>query len=149
MTCPYSSHYLIQLSFFSSHLALPLYKSRVRVAAYCISLFSYVTFLLILSYGVSFLLSHLLYSGSFSYHFSVVTFCHQPMFDFALSSLTIVIADHSQPRPRRKCPVGTRLMRGSDNRPNKCRSCHGCTIDNKCDTCSNWTGIVWAGPKPI
>ena len=31
------------------------------------------------------------------------------------------------------------------NHPNKCRSCHGCTVDNKCDTCSQWTDKVWAG----
>ncbi|KAK2172197.1 hypothetical protein NP493_985g00028 [Ridgeia piscesae] len=33
-------------------------------------------------------------------------------------------------------------MRSGDNHPNKCHSCHGCTIDN---TCSQWTDIVWAG----
>ena len=55
------------------------------------------------------------------------------------------MADHSRPRHRSKCPVCTRLMSGSDNHPNKCRSCHGCTVDNKCDTCSQWTDVVWAG----
>ena len=55
------------------------------------------------------------------------------------------MADHSRPRHRSKCPVCTRLMRGGDNHPNKCRSCHECIIDNKCDICSNWTDIVWAG----
>ena len=43
------------------------------------------------------------------------------------------------------CPVCTKLMRGGDDHPNKCHTCHGCTIDNKCDTCSKWTDIVWAG----
>ena len=39
----------------------------------------------------------------------------------------------------------TKLMHGGDDHPNKCRTCHGCTIDNKCDTSSKWTDIVWAG----
>ena len=54
------------------------------------------------------------------------------------------MADHSRPRHRSKCPGCTRLMRGG-NHLNKCRSCHGCTIDNKCDTCSKWTDVVCAG----
>ena len=93
---------------------------------------------------VSLVVLPLAYSGLFLYHFSVVIFYHQPLFYFALSSLTIVtvIADHSRPRHRSKCPVCTRLMRGGDNHPDKC---HGCTIENKCDTCSKWTDIVWAG----
>ena len=36
-------------------------------------------------------------------------------------------------------------MRGGDNHPNKCRSCHGCRVDSKCDTSSQWTDKVWAG----
>ena len=36
-------------------------------------------------------------------------------------------------------------MHRGDKHPNKCRCCHGCTIDNKCDTYSKWTDIVWAG----
>ena len=50
-----------------------------------------------------------------------------------------------RPRHQSKCSVCTRLMRSGDNHPNKCRSCHGCTIYNKCDTCSQWTYVVWAG----
>ena len=50
-----------------------------------------------------------------------------------------------RPRRRSKCPVYTRLMRSSNNHPNKCRSCHGCTIDNKCNTFSQWTDVIWAG----
>ena len=49
-----------------------------------------------------------------------------------------------RPRHRSKCPVYTRLMRSS-NHPNKCRSCHGCTIDNKCNTFSQWADVVRAG----
>ena len=55
------------------------------------------------------------------------------------------MADHSQPRHWSHCPASTRLMHGGDSHPNKCRSCHGCTVDNKCDTCSQWTYVVWAG----
>ena len=54
------------------------------------------------------------------------------------------MADHSRPSHWSKCPVCTRLVRGGDNHLNKCRSCHGCTVDNKCDTCSQWTDVVWA-----
>ena len=32
-----------------------------------------------------------------------------------------------------------------DNQPGKCRSCHGCTVDHKCDICSEWTDKVWTG----
>ena len=51
----------------------------------------------------------------------------------------------TRPRHRSKCPVCTKLMRGGEDHPNKCRTCHGYTIDIKCDTCSKWTDIVWAG----
>ena len=45
ITPPHRSHHPIQsLSFFPSHLAPPSYKSRLRVAPYCTSLFSYITF---------------------------------------------------------------------------------------------------------
>ena len=44
-----------------------------------------------------------------------------------------------------KCLVCTRLMRSGDNHPGKCRSCHGCTIDHKCDVCSEWTDKGWTG----
>jgi len=86
MAYPYSSHYLIQsLSFFSSHLALPLYKSRLWVALYFISLFSwYHNFL---NWITVFRVTSVI-SGLFSDHFSVVFFYHQPLFDFALSILT-------------------------------------------------------------
>ena len=50
----------------------------------------------------------------------------------------------SPPRHRRKCLVCTKLMRGGDNHPDKSRSCHGCTVDHRCDTCSKWTDKVWA-----
>ena len=55
------------------------------------------------------------------------------------------MADHSRPRHRRKCPACTRFMRSGDNHLHMCRSCHGCTVDNKCDICSRWTHQVWVG----
>ena len=55
------------------------------------------------------------------------------------------MAEHSRPRHWSKCPGCTRLVRSGDNHPNKCRSCHDCTVDNKCNTCSQWTDVVWAG----
>ena len=145
ITYPYSSHCLIQsLSFFSSHLAPPLYKSRLQVAPYFFSLFSWYHFFIKLSDGLSFFFSLLLYSTLFSDHVSVVLFYHQPLFNFALSILTNCHGGSLATTHRSKCPVCIRLMRGGDNHPNKCRSCHGCTVDNKCNTCSQWTDVVWA-----
>ena len=95
-----------------------------------------------LFYGLSFYFLPPLDSGLIKSHFLSSFTPFLPSFNFAFS---IVMADHSCPRHRRKCSVCTRLMRSGDNHPDKCRSCHGCTVDNKCDICSRWTDQVWVG----
>ena len=56
------------------------------------------------------------------------------------------MTDHSRKTHHgRKCPDCTRLMRSWGKHPGKCRSCHGCTVDHKCDICSEWTDEVWTG----
>ena len=53
------------------------------------------------------------------------------------------MTDHSwKTRNEQTCPVCIRLMRSGNNHPGKCRSC---TVDHKCDICSEWTDKVWTG----
>ena len=95
-----------------------------------------------LFYGLSFSFLPPLYSGLIKSHFLSAFTPFVPSFNFAIS---IVMADHSRPRHRRKCPACTRFMRSGDNHLHMCRFCHGCTVDNKCDICSRWTHQVWVG----